>query len=152
MSWIMVFLCSKRPWNQLVPVVFSLKDKCSQSEKLPLKFNVLRESGYSVTNSRLLLTCVTVHPTWAWQGGFHGQQGHSPLCPQIRKQSFKVKFVPLLNKVSRHEYVSPASLSMKPGRRMGSGSIAPRIPNIGTRWKWVVYFTPRPLYPRRKSP
>jgi hypothetical protein len=28
----------------------------------------------------------------------------------------------------------------------GSGGIAPRILDLGTRWKWVVSFTPRPLY------
>jgi len=27
------------------------------------------------------------------------------------------------------------------------GGIAPRILNHGTRWKWVVSFTLRPLYP-----
>jgi hypothetical protein len=32
-----------------------------------------------------------------------------------------------------------------------SGCIAPRI-NIGTRWRWVVSFTPRPLYSRRRAP
>jgi hypothetical protein len=30
----------------------------------------------------------------------------------------------------------------------GSGSIAARILYLGTRWRWVVSFTPRPLYPR----
>jgi hypothetical protein len=34
---------------------------------------------------------------------------------------------------------------------MGSGGIAPRILNLGTRWRWVVSFTPSPLYPQRKS-
>jgi hypothetical protein len=34
----------------------------------------------------------------------------------------------------------------------GSGGIAPRILDLGIRWKWVVSFTPRPLYPRSKSP
>jgi hypothetical protein len=33
-----------------------------------------------------------------------------------------------------------------------SGGIAPRILNLGTRWRWVVRFTPRPLYPQGKSP
>jgi len=28
----------------------------------------------------------------------------------------------------------------------GSGGTAPLILNFGTRWKWVVTFTPRPLY------
>jgi len=32
------------------------------------------------------------------------------------------------------------------------GSIAPRILNFGTRWRWVVSFTPQSLYPRGKSP
>jgi hypothetical protein len=35
---------------------------------------------------------------------------------------------------------------------LGSGGIAPRINNLGTRWRWVVSFTPRPLYPQGKSP
>jgi hypothetical protein len=34
----------------------------------------------------------------------------------------------------------------------GSGGIAPRILDLGTRWKWVVSFTPRPLYPQGRSP
>jgi hypothetical protein len=33
----------------------------------------------------------------------------------------------------------------------GSGGIAPRI-DLGTRWRRVVSFTPRPLYPQGKSP
>jgi hypothetical protein len=34
----------------------------------------------------------------------------------------------------------------------GNGGIAPRILDFGTRWRWVVSFTPRPLYPKVKSP
>jgi hypothetical protein len=34
----------------------------------------------------------------------------------------------------------------------GSGYIAPRIFYLGTRWRWVVSFTPRPLSPQGKSP
>jgi hypothetical protein len=30
----------------------------------------------------------------------------------------------------------------------GSGGIAPRILNLGTRWRWVVSFTTRPLSPK----
>jgi hypothetical protein len=33
----------------------------------------------------------------------------------------------------------------------GSGCIAPRIFNLGISWRWIVSFTPRPLYPRDKS-
>jgi hypothetical protein len=29
----------------------------------------------------------------------------------------------------------------------GSGCVYPRILDLGTRWRWVVSFTPRPLYP-----
>jgi hypothetical protein len=34
----------------------------------------------------------------------------------------------------------------------GSGCIDPRILYIGTSWRLVLNFTPRPLYPRGKSP
>jgi hypothetical protein len=34
----------------------------------------------------------------------------------------------------------------------GSGGTVPRILDVGTRWRWVVCFTPRPFYPQRKSP
>jgi hypothetical protein len=34
----------------------------------------------------------------------------------------------------------------------GSGDIVPCILDLGTRWRWVVSFTPRPLYPEGKSP
>jgi hypothetical protein len=34
----------------------------------------------------------------------------------------------------------------------GSGCIAPRILDLGTGWRWVVSFTPRPLHPQEKSP
>jgi hypothetical protein len=36
--------------------------------------------------------------------------------------------------------------------RRGSGGIAPRILDLGIRWRWVVSFTPRPLYSQGKSP
>jgi len=34
----------------------------------------------------------------------------------------------------------------------GSGGIAPRTFNLGTRWRWVVSLTLRPLYLWIKSP
>jgi hypothetical protein len=34
----------------------------------------------------------------------------------------------------------------------GSGGIAPYILDLGTTWRWVVNFTPRPLYPQGNSP
>jgi hypothetical protein len=47
---------------------------------------------------------------------------------------------PVLNWAPRHEDV------------LGSGSIAPRILDLGTRWRWVVSFTLQPLYPQGKGP
>jgi hypothetical protein len=37
------------------------------------------------------------------------------------------------------------------GDVLGSGGIVPRILHLGTRFRWVVSFTPRPIYPQRKS-
>jgi hypothetical protein len=34
---------------------------------------------------------------------------------------------------------------------LGSGGTALSILDLGTRWRWVVSFTTRPLYPQRKS-
>jgi hypothetical protein len=34
----------------------------------------------------------------------------------------------------------------------GSGGIAPRILDLSTRWRRVISFTPRPLYPLGKNP
>jgi len=31
-------------------------------------------------------------------------------------------------------------------------SIAPLVLNLGTRWRWVVNFTLRPLHPRKRTP
>jgi len=55
-------------------------------------------------------------------------------------KSHVVKTCPLLNSAPRHEDL------------WVSGGIAPRILNLGTRWRWVVSFAPQPLYPQGKSP
>jgi hypothetical protein len=34
----------------------------------------------------------------------------------------------------------------------GSGCIDPHFLDLSTSWRWVVSFTPLPLFPRRKSP
>jgi hypothetical protein len=46
----------------------------------------------------------------------------------------------LTNQTLRHEYV------------WGNGCINPRILELCTSWRWVVSFTSRSQYPRRKSP
>jgi hypothetical protein len=45
-------------------------------------------------------------------------------------------------------------LSLWPWRCMGSGCIDPHFLDLGTIWRWVVNFTPRPLYlpPGERSP
>jgi hypothetical protein len=58
----------------------------------------------------------------------------------VEARVVKGKVVPVLNHVPRHEHA------------WGSGSIAPRILNLGTRCRWVVRFIPRPLYPQGLSP
>jgi len=55
--------------------------------------------------------------------------------PEESKKS-KGKVVPVLNLALSHENV------------MGERRYTPFIPNLGTRWKRVVSFTPRQLYPR----
>lgn len=34
----------------------------------------------------------------------------------------------------------------------GSRGIVPLIPDVGTRWRGVMNFTPRPLQPRQRTP
>jgi hypothetical protein len=46
----------------------------------------------------------------------------------------------LTNTALRHEHV------------WGNGCIDLRFLDLCTSWKWMISFTPRPLYPRRKSP
>jgi len=36
-------------------------------------------------------------------------------------------------------------------KRMARGGIAPRILNFDIRWRWMVRFTTRSLYPRGKN-
>jgi len=52
----------------------------------------------------------------------------------------RVKNCPVLNKVPRHEDLQ------------GRGDAAPRVIKLYTRWRWVISFTPRPLYLRGKNP
>jgi hypothetical protein len=46
----------------------------------------------------------------------------------------------LTNQAQRHEGV------------WGSGYINPRVLDLGTSWRWVVSFTPRPLYRGERAP
>jgi hypothetical protein len=61
------------------------------------------------------------------------------LCPHI---TFKCK----------RKICPCAYLSTTPWRHWGSGGVPPRILDLGIRWRWVVTFTPRSLYPQGKCP
>jgi hypothetical protein len=47
---------------------------------------------------------------------------------------------------------SPLYLSTTPRRRMREWRYSSIIPDLGTRWRWVVSFTSQPLWPRGKCP
>jgi hypothetical protein len=53
-------------------------------------------------------------------------------------------------------YLSSACVFWREHKAMkaywGSGSIDPYILDLGSTWRWVVSFTPRPLYPQGKIP
>jgi hypothetical protein len=44
------------------------------------------------------------------------------------------------------------NLALLHGGLLGNGGITPLILDLGTRWRWVVSFTPCLLYPQGKSP
>jgi hypothetical protein len=46
----------------------------------------------------------------------------------------------------------PGALTLCLEDMWSSGGMAPSILDLGTRWRWVVCFTPRPLYPRGNRP
>jgi hypothetical protein len=59
------------------------------------------------------------------------------IADMLHKPSLKVKLsLYLTNEALRHEGV------------WGNGCIDPYSLDLGTSWRWVVSFTPRPLYPR----
>jgi hypothetical protein len=60
----------------------------------------------------------------------------------ISSKSYDAKnqVVPLLNELSTASW-----------RRMGEGQYSSTILDLGSRWRWVVSFTPWRIYPRGKS-
>jgi hypothetical protein len=69
---------------------------------------------------------------------------HATLLPSkssnVEYVHIKVKVSLCFNWAPRHEGL------------LGIGGVAPRILNLGTTWRWLISFTPRPLYPQGKSP
>jgi hypothetical protein len=85
-------------------------------------------------------------------------QGPAKVCRAITRWSgFTVGYICICNKRTSRPVkgkVGPVlnSLSTTPWRRMGSGCIDLHFLDLCTSWRWVVSFTPRPLYSRRKGP
>jgi hypothetical protein len=48
--------------------------------------------------------------------------------------------------------LSPCLISTTPCRRMGEWIYRSTFSVLDTTWRWMVSFTPQPLYPRGKSP
>jgi hypothetical protein len=72
--------------------------------------------------------------------------------------AFKKRFLTLLiglQAISSMQQRCPCASFLNWERRhkgvLGSGGIAPRILDLGTRWRWMVSFTPRPLYSQGNS-
>jgi hypothetical protein len=58
------------------------------------------------------------------------------------------------NRISKVKVNLSLCLNWTPGHEgvLGNGGIAPRILDLGTRWRWVVSFTPLPPYPWERAP
>jgi hypothetical protein len=71
------------------------------------------------------------------------------VCLHGGKAKLLVKLSPCFT-FKYHDMKTCPVLNWAPGCEVawGSGGIAPRILNLGTRWRWVVIFTPRLLIPR----
>jgi hypothetical protein len=80
------------------------------------------------------------------------QHIHSHIRLQISTVTTKGKCVHVINHAPRHDELSTTQISTTPWRCLGSGSIAPRILHMGTRRRWAVSFTQRPLYSPGKRP
>jgi hypothetical protein len=77
------------------------------------------------------------------QSGGCGEESNNFPCRERKSDSQVVKVVqvvPVLNLALRHE------------GKWGRECIDPHFLDLGTSWRWAVCFTPRPLYPRGKSP
>jgi hypothetical protein len=91
----------------------------------------------------------------------------APLSPQMLFKAFRVTHPPLRVIFSSTQQVGLLihttkhagkfntvfnSLSAKPWRRVREWRYSSAILDLSTRWRWVIRFTPRPLYPRERAP
>jgi hypothetical protein len=117
-----------RHWHENVSQFKYLRTTVKKMEivfmkKLRVGVSCLRTSDYKMQNCNFTWCFV-----WLWN------------LASYTKVKVKVKL----------SLCSTKHLAMKTYR--GSGGIAPRILDLSTRWRWVVSFTPLPLYPQGKSP
>jgi hypothetical protein len=70
----------------------------------------------------------------------------------VMTQSGNFWMLPRMEIILRENCEENVGMTSRHEGVLGSGGIAPRILDLGTRWKWVVSFTPRPLYPRERAP
>jgi hypothetical protein len=93
-------------------------------------------------NLRFVYDTITVmtNRTWRWHT-CDDTCRHRQQTLQVANSDVLVMLsLRLTNWASHHEDV------------WGSGFIAPRIPGLGTSWRWAVNFKPQPLYPGEKVP
>jgi hypothetical protein len=112
----------------------------------PTHFNLPISEIFQLVTSNFVCRLIYVTKCMTKQIAF-GTRGH--ICPfriynklsdQIYFGRSKGKFVSVLNWIST-----------TPRRLLCGGCIDPYFLDLGTSWRWVVSFTPRPLYPRGKS-
>jgi hypothetical protein len=113
-------------WTTTTGLLVSLRDIISSKNLL---YEVNLKTRQNVAD---LGTDGNVISKWTFEEYFH-----VVFCITV----ITCKLVPMLNQ-----------LSTTPWRRMGSGLIDPHFLDLGTSCRWVVSFTPRPLYPQEKSP
>jgi hypothetical protein len=86
----------------------------------------------------------------------NGQKGSGPWPVWTWQRRVNYVLLPRIEPPSSRVYKRKVSLCLTKHNAMktywGSGDIAPLILVLGTRCRWVVSFTPWPLYPQGKSP
>jgi hypothetical protein len=96
------------------------------------------------------------------RSGRGGEEKNSQTLPELRPPDRPARNPELYQCATTAHYIERVRVKVKLSLCLikhhgmktycGSGCIAPRILDLGTRWRRVVSFTSRPLYPQRKSP